>query len=316
MRAACAAAFFCAIASASHAQPAKTIRIVVPYAPGGAVDAVTRPVSQKMAESLKQTIIIDNKPGASSNIGMQAVAQAAPDGTTLLTASNTLTSNKALFHNLPFDIEKGFAPVGAIGYAPLVIVLPAESPFKTLPDLLAAARATPGKLSYASAGNGSSGHLACELLKMDSQVDVQHIPYKGGAPAITDLIGGRIDFMCINPVEVIVHIRSGRLRAVAVMDKKASPLLPNVPSTAQLQLPNSAASVWWGLVAPRGISKENTGSLNAALKRALADPALVKSMADMGATVTPGTPEEFGEFVKQETVKWSRVIETAKIRAD
>lgn len=277
LRGIAAAALAGALPAALRAQGQRILRIVVPYAPGGAVDAVTRVVSQKMADSLKQAIIIDNKPGAASNIGMQAVAQAAPDGLTLLTASNTLASNKALFPRLGFDIENGLVPVGSIGYAPLVIVVAASSPYRALPELLAAAKATPGKLSYASAGNGSSGHLAGELLKMDAHIDVQHIPYKGGAPAITDLIGGRVDFMCINPVEVIAHVRGGRLRALAVMDNKGSALLPGVPPVGELQLNNSMAAVWWGLVGPRGLSSSTIASLNGALRAALADNATAKS---------------------------------------
>lgn len=300
----------------AFAQPARPVHVVVPYAPGGAVDTVTRLVTQKMADDTKQFFIVENRPGASTNIGMEAVARSTPDGAMLLTASNTLASNKALFSNLRFDPEKDFMPVGAIGYAPLVVVVPASSPYKTLAALIADAKANPAKLSYGSAGNGSSGHLAAELLKSDAHFDALHVPYKGGAPAITDLIGGRISFMCINPVEVIGHIQSGRLRALAVMDQKSASMLPGVPTTSSMHLNGSIASVWWGLVGPKGMPADRVAALNTSLRKVLADPATVQSLGKLGATVTPDTPDAFGTFIKQETVKWTRVIETAKIRAD
>ncbi|WP_089400064.1 Bug family tripartite tricarboxylate transporter substrate binding protein [Noviherbaspirillum humi] len=296
--------------------PSKPIHVIVPYTPGGGVDIVTRLVTQKMSVLLKQTIIVENKPGAATNIGMESTVRAEPDGYTLLTASNTLASNAALFPNLSFDPARDLIPVGSIGYAPLVVVVPQNSTFKTLPDLIAYGKANPDKLSYGSAGNGSSGHLASELLKAEGGFDALHIPYKGGAPAITDLLGDRISFMSINPLEVISHIQSGKLRALAVLDKDPTPLLPNVPSARSLQLPGSYASVWWGLVGPKNMPADAVNKLNAALRQTLADPAVVKRMGELGAVVTPGTPADFGNFVKAETVKWTKVIKTAKIKAD
>lgn len=308
-----------ALLPAAQAQgpfPAKPIRVVVPYAAGGGVDIVTRVVTQKMAEILKQTIIVDNRPGAATNIGMDYVAHADPDGYTLLTASNTLASNGALFPKLTFDPARDLAPVGAIGSAPLVVVVHQSSPFKTLPELIAYAKANPDKLSYASAGNGSSGHLASELLKDEAGFNALHVPYKGGAPAITDLLGGRISFMSINPLEVIAHIQSGKLRALAVLDNKPTALLPDVPTASSLRLPGSAASVWWGLVGPKGMSAEVVAKLNESLRGALVDAAVKKRLGELGASITPGSAAEFGHFVKAETIKWTKVIKTAKIEAD
>ena len=201
-------------ATRAQAYPGRTIKIIVPYAAGGAVDIVARTVGQPLGEALKQPVVIDNRPGASANIGMELAAKAAPDGYVLLMASNAIATNMALFQNLAFDGRHDFSPVARIGYAPLVIVVPASSPAKSLKDLIAMAKVEPGKLTYASAGNGSSGHLAGELLKSTAKIDVLHVPYKGGAPAITDLLGERITFMPINAVEVIAHIRAGRLRAM------------------------------------------------------------------------------------------------------
>lgn len=296
--------------------PDKPIRIVVPYAAGGGVDIVTRLVSQKMGETLGQTIIVDNRPGAATNIGMAAVAQAEPDGYTLLTASNTLASNAALFSNLTFDPAKDFAPIGSVGYAPLVVVVPEASPNKTLKDLIAYGKANPDKLTYASAGSGSSGHLASELLKAEGGFSALHVPYKGGAPAITDLLGQRIDFMSINPLEVISHIQSGKMRALAVLDTKPTALLPKLPTTASLGLPDAVATVWWGLIGPKGMPEPVIQKLNAALQSALNDPAVQKRLADLGATPTPGSAQAFGTFVKDETAKWTKVIKQAGIKAD
>src|SRR4029453_8443145 len=233
------AALFVTAAFGAHAQayPDKLVKIIVPYAAGGAVDNVARRVGQPLSESLKQPVVIDNRPGAGGNIGMEAVAKGPPDGYTLLMASNAIATNNALFPKLTFDGRRDFTPVAKIGYAPLVIVVPAASPAKSLKDLLAMAKAEPGKLTYATAGNGSSGHLAGELLKSSAKIDVTHVPYKGGAPAIPDLVGDRISFMPINAVEVLNHIKSGRLRALAVASDTRFALLPDVPTVAEAGLP-------------------------------------------------------------------------------
>ncbi|HEY0295624.1 MAG TPA: tripartite tricarboxylate transporter substrate binding protein [Bordetella sp.] len=303
-------------AHADDAYPNKPIHIVVPYTPGGAVDIVTRLVTPKMGEILKQSIIVDNRPGAATNIGMDYVTRQPADGYTLLTASPSLSSNGALFTNLHFDPAKAFAPVGEIGYAPLVVVVPAASPYKTLKDLMDDGRAHPEKLSFGTAGNGSSGHLAGELLKAEGKFNATHIPYKGGSPAITDLLGGRLAFMPINPLEVISHLKSGSLRALAVLDAKPAALLPDVPTAAQQGVPGAQAAVWWGLEGPAGMPQAVVDKLNAALQAALADPMVQSRMADLGATLTPGSAADFGTFVANETVKWTKVIKAADIKAD
>jgi tripartite-type tricarboxylate transporter receptor subunit TctC len=303
----------------SHAEdafPNKPIRVIVPYAAGGAVDIVTRLVGEKMAARLKQPIIVDNRPGAGTNIGMSMTAKSPADGYTLLTASNSLASNGALYKNLDFDPAHDLIPVGAIGYAPLVVVVPQASPFKTLPDLIAFGKSNPDKLSYGSAGNGSSGHLASELLKNEGKFDALHVPYKGGMPAITDMIGNRISFMSINPLEVLPHVQAGKLRALAVMDRQPTPLLPAVPTVTSLQLPNTTATVWWGLIGPKGMPADVVSKLNAALREALADPAVGKRLTELGAVATPGSPAEFGKFVEAETAKWTKVIKAANIQPD
>jgi tripartite-type tricarboxylate transporter receptor subunit TctC len=306
----------CALLTSAQAAESAPLQIVVPYAAGGAVDVVTRIVGQKMGEVLGTSIIVENRPGAATNIGTQAVVRSAPNGNTLLTASNTLASNGALYSRLPFDPAKDLAPVGSIGYAPLVIVVPAASSYKKLGDLIEDAKSHPDRLSYASAGNGSSGHLASELLKHEAGFNAVHVPYKGGSPAITDLLGGRISFMAINPVEVIAHIQAGRLRTLALLDTKPSPLLPAVPTISSLGFPGAAASVWWGLVGPKGIDANRLASLNAALQKSLADPGVHKRLVDLGVTETPGSAADFDAFVNGERAKWTKVIRDADIHAD
>ena len=302
----------------AHAQPYpnRPIKIIVPYAAGGAVDIVARTIGQPLAEALKQPIIVDNRPGASANIGMEMVAKATPDGYTLLMASNGIATNVALFPNLTFDGRRDFAPIAKIGYAPLVIVVPTSSPAKSLKDLIAMATAEPGKLTYASAGNGSSGHLAGELLKSTAKVDILHVPYKGGAPAITDLLGERISFMHINPVEAMAHIRAGRLRALAVASDKRFPLLPDVPTAAEAGLPGYETSVWWGLVAPAKTSPEIVRQLNAETNKALANPAIANKLGELGIVVTPGATDQFAAFIKSQTELWSDVVKSAGIKPD
>ncbi|MDF3839267.1 tripartite tricarboxylate transporter substrate binding protein [Cupriavidus basilensis] len=305
-----------AATASAETYPARPIRLVVPYAAGGGVDIVARSVGQKMSVLLRQPIIVDNRPGASTNIGMEAVAKAAPDGYTIMMASNSLATNAALFARLPFDPARDFTPVARVGQASLVLVVPAKSSVTSLKGLISQAQAQPGKLSYASAGNGSSGHLAGELFKEAAHIDVLHVPYKGGAPAITDLLGERISFMPINPLEVVMHIRAGSLRAIAVASDQRTPLLPDVPTSREQGLPGFTASVWWGLIAPAKTPPAVVQQLNAAANAALADPDVRKQLAQLGVTILPGTPEAFGQFVRNETATWNGVIRKAGITAD
>ena len=296
--------------------PDKPIHMVVPFAAGGAVDVVARIVGQALSERVKQPVIVENKPGASSNIGMGFVAKAAPDGYTLLMASNGIATNNALFPSLAFDGRKDFAPVARVGYAPLVFVVPEQSPDRTLAALIADAKAHPGKLAYGSAGNGTSGHLAGELFKSAAGIDVLHVPYKGGSPAITDLLGQRLSFMPINPIEVLGHIKAGRLRALAVASDKRLAYLPDVPTAAEAGLPGFRATVWWGVVAPARTPAAVIARLNGEIGHALADPAVAKRLQDAGVVITPQTPAQFGDFIGTETELWSRVIKSAGIKAN
>ena len=311
-----AGSLLCAQAALAQSWPAKPLHLVVPYAAGGAVDTIGRLTGQRLAERLGQPVIVDNKPGASANIGMDAVAKAAPDGYTLLMAANALATNASLFPALPFNPQRDLVPVGQIGQAPLVVVVPAASGPASFKALVAQAQAAPGKLTYASAGNGSSGHLAGEALKQAARIDVLHVPYKGGTPALTNLLGERISFMPINPVEVIAHIRSQKLRALAVASPRRLALLPDVPTVAESGLAGFDVSVWWGLTAPAGTPPAVVGRLNAELQKVLAEPAFQARLAELGAVASPGTAAQFGDFLQAETARWGQVVQAAHIKPD
>ena len=316
--------WLCAIACAlmipgvalAQPYPSKPIRIVVPFAAGGAVDVVARAVGQRMSEQMGNPVIIEDKPGASANLGAEFVAKSQPDGYTVLMGANGLATNMTLFRNLGFDTAKDFAPVARVGYAPLVLVVDASSPAKSLKDLIALAKAQPGNLTYGSAGNGGSGHLATELLKLTTKIDVMHVPYKGGAPAMTDLLGGRLSFMLNNPLEVIANIKSGRLRGLAVASPKRIPMLPDVPTFTEAGVAGYDASVWWGLVAPARTPNDIVAKLSSEALKALENEGVKEKLLNLGAVIDPAGPEQFGRFLKEEIDKWANVIRTSNIHAD
>jgi tripartite-type tricarboxylate transporter receptor subunit TctC len=303
-------------AALAQTYPTKPIRIIVPFAAGGAVDVVARALGQRMSEQMGNPVIIEDKPGASANLGAELVAKAQPDGYTLLLGANGLATNMTLFRNLGFDTAKDFAPIARVGYAPLVLVVQASSPAKTLKDLIAMAKAQPGVLTYGSAGNGGSGHLASELLKLTTKIDVMHVPYKGGAPAMTDLLGGRITFMLNTPLEVIANIKSGRLRALAVASPKRIPMLPDVPTFTEAGVPGYDASVWWGLVAPAKTPKDIVAKLSSEALTALENEGVREKLSNLGAVVDSAGPEQFGKFLNEEIDKWAQVIKASGIHAD
>ena len=302
----------------AHAQtyPAKPIHLVVPFAPGGAVDVLARAIGDPLAKQVGQAVIVDNKPGANGNIAPEFVAKSPPDGYAVLIAANGLATNTTLFPDLAFNVARDFAPVVYIGYAPLILVAPPSFAAKTLADVIRQAKAQPGKLTYASAGSGTSGHLASEMLKSAAGIDVLHVPYKGGAPAIVDMLGGRIDFMMLDPLQAMPHINGGRLRAIAVGSPRRLPLLPDVPTIAEAGLPGYEAVVWWGFLVPAKTPKDIVTRLNTEFNKAMADPGVHKKLAEMGTVVIGGTPEQFSDFIKAETDKWAAVIRKGNIKSD
>ena len=296
--------------------PSKPIHLVAPFAPGGAVDIVARTLGRQLGEQLGQPIIVENRPGASGNLAPELVTKAAPDGYTMLIAANGLATNPTLFPNLSFNVQRDLAPVAYIGFSPLLVVTAPSLPAKSLRELIALAKAEPGKLTYGSAGNGTSGHLATEMLKYTAKIDALHVPYKGGAPAMVDMIAGRISFMLVDPVQAMQHVSSQRLRAIAVGSPKPLPLLPNVPTATESGLPSFEATVWWGLLVPARTPRAVIAKLNAETNKALGEASVKDKLAEMGAITAPGTPEQFGDFIRAETEKWATVIRHAGIRAD
>ena len=298
------------------AWPERAITLIQPYAPGTATDASSRFIAQKIGERWKVPLVMDHRSGANGLIGTELAARSAPDGYSLLVAANGVVTNNTLYPKLSFNGLRDFVAVARLGYAPLVLVVPASAPYKSVPELLAAARPKPGDMSYGSAGNGSSGHLAGALLASIGKFDALHVAYKGGSPALVDLIAGRTSFMLLNPLEVLPHIQSGRLRALAVSGAQRAPMLPNVPTMAEAGLPNFDASVWWTLLAPAGTAPEVVAKLNAETRKALADAGTREKLGALGAVITPSSPQEAAAFLKSESAKWEQVIRAADIKAD
>ncbi len=302
-----------AVPALAQPYPSKPIKVIVPFAAGGAVDTVARVVGQRLSEQVGQPVVVENKPGGHANIGADYVAKSAPDGYTALLGANGLASNMTLHKDIPFDTLRDFAPVAGVGYAPLVFVVPVSSPAKTLQEFIAAARAKPGSFTYGTAAAGGSGHLATELLKSEAKFDALHVPYKGGAPALTDLIGDRINFMLINPIEAAPHVKAGRLRALAVSSTSRLAMLPDVPTFKEAGVPGFEASVWWGFVVPAKTPRENVVKLQNEVLKALENPAVREKLESLGAVVEPTDAATFGKFLKSEIDKWARVIKAARI---
>jgi tripartite-type tricarboxylate transporter receptor subunit TctC len=244
------------------------------------------------------------------------VGKSPADGYTLLIAGNGLATNTALYPNSPVNMLKDFAPVAWVGYAPLIMVTPSAFPARSMKDVVDMAKAEPGKITYASAGSGSSAHLGAELLKSIAQVDMLHIPYKGGAPAIVDLIGGRVNFMLLDPPQALPHIKSQRLKALVVGSPVRLALLPDVPTTAEAGYPTLEATVWWGIVVPAKTPKEVVNRLNAEINKALANPGVKEKLADLGVTTEARTPEQFAAYLRRETERWVELVKRTGIQAD
>lgn len=294
--------------------PSKQVRILVPYAAGGAVDVLARTIGQSLQKTWGQQPVIENRPGAGGIIASQALTQSPPDGYTLILVASGHPLNQFFYAKLPYDTFKDFTAISEIAYSPLAIVVAKASPVKNLGELLAIAREKPDSLSYGMSGNGTSAHLAGELLNFMAKVKIQSIPYKGGAPALTAVIAGDIP-MSINPLpEVVGQLEGGAVRAIAVTTAARSKALPDVPTVAESGLPAYDASVWWGFLGPAGMAPELTARINADLATALRDPVVVAALEKMGATPAGGSPQEFDAFMRAEAAKWEPVLKAADIK--
>ena len=296
--------------------PDRPIHVAVPFSAGGAVDIVARTVMQQAGPALGQPIVIENRPGASGNIATAFVAKSEPDGYNLLIGANNLATNDALFDNLPFNAEKDLAPVTLVGYSPLILVVQPQFEARTVKDIVDIAKAAPEKLTFASAGTGTSGHLAAEIFKQVTGIQALHVPYKGGAQAMVDIIAGRVSFMFIDPVQGMPQIRANQLRAVAVSSAERLALLPDVPTVKEAGFPGVEATVWWGFLVPAQTPADIIARLNQAIDGALQDQNVKNSLHDMGAVVKGGSSNDFRSFLKSETEKWGDIIRTAKIKAE
>lgn len=302
--------------AAAQTFPSKPIHIIVGYSAGGGVDILARTVGQQLAAELKQPVIVENKPGAATIIAVKALIASPPDGYTLMLTANALAANPSLFQPPPFDPVRDIVPVAMVGRVPVVIATGADSPINTLPKLIAAARAKPGVITYATPGNGSTPHLAMALFAREAGIALTQVPYKGGAPAITDVIGGHVALIAVNALEVLPLAKSGKLRILAVMSAERTPVLPDVPTIAESGYPHFEAAVWYGLIAPAGTPAAVVAQLNAATQRSLASPDVKERLSTAGGEVNPGKPEQFGDLIRHELVRYEHLIREAGIKPD
>jgi tripartite-type tricarboxylate transporter receptor subunit TctC len=301
-----------------HAQtwPAQTIKIVAPVPPGGGVDILSRTLGQKLAESLGVAVVVENKAGASAVVGTDYVAKSAPDGYTLLMGYSVLATNRFLQASLPYDLDRDLTPVINVGYIPLILVTQPSFPANSVKELIALAKSKPGQLSFASGGAGAGAHLSGELFKSLAGVDIVHVPYKGNAPALNDLLGGHVNIMFDTITTSLPHVKSGQLKGLATTGDKRSPLAPELPTMIEAGLPGFEISAWYMLFAPKKTPKEVINKLNVALNAALSDPEVVKRMGAQGVSFVGGTPEQAETFLQSEITRWGDVIKKAGIKAE
>jgi tripartite-type tricarboxylate transporter receptor subunit TctC len=303
-------------AAAADPYPTKPVHIIVPYPAGGVADLLPRLVGQKVSEKWQQPVVIDNKAGASGNIGMAAGAQAEPDGYTLVLApTGNLTVNPTLFPDLPFDTQRDFTPVTLLAESPNLLVVNPSVPARNFKELVAYAKANPGKLNFASPGAGSGAHLAGELLNLDADIQAQHVPYKGLAPAVTDLLGGQVQMMFAGISTVIQHVKNGKLVALAIASPSRSPQLPDVPTVAESGIRGFDVTSWYGLVARAGTPPAVIEKIQRDAAEALRDPGVREKLAGLGLEPMGNTPAEFGAMIAAESLKWGDIVRKAHIQA-
>jgi tripartite-type tricarboxylate transporter receptor subunit TctC len=317
LRLAAGAAAIPAVSQVAHAQayPSRPIRMIIGYPPGGSADITARLTGQWLSERLGQPVVIESRPGAATNLATEAVVRAPADGYTLLLVAPANAINATLYDKLSFDFLRDIVPVAGIIRFPNVVVVNPSLPVKTIPELIAHAKANPGKLNMASSGNGSTIHMSGELFKMLTGINMVHVPYRGGAPALTNLMGGQVQVMFDNVPTSAPHIKAGKLRGLAVTSAEPSEALPDLPTIADV-LPGYEASAWYGLGVPKGTPPEVVDTLNKAMNAILADPKAQARFKELGASLLPGTPAAFGKLLVDETEKWGKVVKFAGAKPD
>ena len=296
--------------------PSKPVKVVVGYAAGGAVDVVARTIGQSLQTSLGQPFIIENKPGAGTNIAVKSVIAAEPDGHTLMMAANALAANMSLYKPQPFDAEKDLVAVSLVGRVPVVLAANPSVPYASIQQLIAAAKGKPNSIAYSSPGNGSTPHMAIELFARAAGIDLQHIPYRGGSPAITDTIGGQVPLVAVNALEVLPHAKSGKLKVLAVLSPNRSANFPDVPTIAESGFPGFEASVWYGLVAPAATPKPVVAKLHAEVQKALQTKEVKERMNAVGGEVVPGSADMFTQLIRSERQRYDKLVREANIQPE
>ncbi len=304
-------------AAFAQAYPARPIKLIVPFPAGGGTDIIAREVANKVATQQGWTLVVDNKPGSGGNLGVDAAAKAAPDGYTIvLGQTSNLAINPTLYAKLPYNPQKDLAPVGLVASSPLVLVVATDSPYKTLADVIAAGKAKPESINYASSGSGTVAHLAVEQFQKIAGVKFTHVPYKGAAQGVTDLIGGQIQLYMSSIPTLIGHIRNGKMRAIAVTSDKRVHDLPQVPTIAESGYKGFEAVTWFGVAGPAAMPKDAVAKLNVAFNKALQDAEVKKKLEGQGADVLGGTPEQFGKLISEDIARWGKVVKDSGAKVD
>ncbi len=314
------ALLFIALAASSsvfaQAWPSKTITLVVPFPAGGTTDLISRPLAQKLAEVLKQPVVVENRGGAGGTLGAGVAARTAPDGYTFLIGAVHHTIATTLYKNLPYNFEKDFAPVTVMAYVPNIVVAHSSVAAKNMQELTALAKAKPGSITYGSAGNGTSHHMAAELFKSMAKVDMQHVPYKGGGPMMNDLIGGQINVAFETAASATPQIKGGKVKALAITTAKRSPSMPDLPTVAESGLPGYDVVTWYGMLAPAGTPKDVVARMNDEVRKILHTAEFKQRLADISSEPGDTTPEQFAELIKSDTVKWAKVVKESGATID
>jgi len=303
-------------AQAPGAYPSRPVKLLVGFAPGGAVDIIARAIGQHISPALGQPVVVENKPGAGTNIAMRQLIDSAPDGHTLMLTANSIAANPTLYQPAPYDMARDFTPVALVGRVPVVLAVNAAGPFDAIGKFIARAKAEPKAVNYGSPGNGSTPHLAIELFVRAAGIELTHVPYKGGAPALTDLIAGHLQAVAVNALEVQPHVRSGKLRVLAVLSPARTGIFPDAPTIAESGFPGFEASVWYGVVGPAGLPPPVVARVHAEVQKALAAPEVRERLVNAGGEVLPGPVDRLTALLASERARYDRLIREARIKPD